>query len=78
VQEVDAHVRDIIIDSVQAEYVLYHIDSGDPRDLRYSFHFHNLGLDPRFQELYHPVAEFRYPVTGRWDHVLYRRTPPGD
>jgi arabinofuranosyltransferase len=72
-QEVDAHVRDVIIDSVKAEYVLYHVDSGDPDNLRYSFHFHNLAFDPRFQKLYRPVAEFRYPGTGRWDHVLFRR-----
>jgi hypothetical protein len=73
VQEVDAHVRDVIIDSVKADYVLYHVDSGDPQDLRYSFHFHNLAFDPRFQQLYKPIELFKYPVTDRADHVLFER-----
>jgi arabinofuranosyltransferase len=73
VQEVDAHVRDVIIDSVKADYVLYHVDSGDPRELGYSFHFHNLAFDPRFQELYQPVHLFSYPVTNRADHILFKR-----
>jgi hypothetical protein len=49
------------------------VDSGDPQDLRYSFHFHNLAFDPRFQQLYKPIELFKYPVTDRADHVLFER-----
>lgn len=73
VQEVDAYVRDYILEQVRAEYVLYHVDSGDENDLRYSFHFHNLAFDPRFQRLYQPLMVFRYPVTNRADHILFAR-----
>ncbi len=73
VQEVDARVRDYVIAEREADFVLYHIDSGRADDLRYSFHWHNLAFDPRFAELYEPVMLFSYPVTGRDDHILFRR-----
>jgi hypothetical protein len=76
VMQVDAHVRDVIIDSTRCEYVLYHLDSGDPYDLSYSFHFHNLAFDPRFQDLYRPLLLFHYPGTDRCDYVLFERTQP--
>lgn len=78
VQEVDAWVRDYIIERVRAGFVLYHVDSGDENDLRYSFHFHNLAFDPRFQRLYRPLLVFRYPVTNRADHILFQRVEAAD
>ena len=73
VLEVDANVRDYIMEKQQADFILYHVDSGDASDLRYSFHFHNLAFDPRFSLLYEPVAEFRYPRSGLVDHILFQR-----
>ncbi|HTW90481.1 MAG TPA: hypothetical protein VMH22_02090 [bacterium] len=73
VQEIDKHVRDLVIDSVRADYVLYHTESGDPYDLGYSFHYHGLAYDSRFPDLYHPIAAFYYPATHRCDYVLFKR-----
>jgi hypothetical protein len=73
VMRIDAAVRDYIINQRKADFVLYHVDSGDARELRYSFHWHELAFDPRFQELYEPIGVFRYPRTGRVDHLLFRR-----
>jgi hypothetical protein len=73
--EVDQFVRDYVIEKRKADYILYHVDvdRGEPDDLAKSYHYHFLYFDDRFDSLYQRIAEFRYPVTDRLDHILFER-----